>query len=111
MRYHDHLDSHRDLALSAEREFLMDEYRARLGCAPPLTLLVGLSPLVANAVLTRAILLKKPLEDAMRTPLTERWSRELTSVGRAGAPEGMADFGLLAELAHHEVEVIRVGGG
>lgn len=111
MHYHDHLDSHRDMALSSEREFLMDEYRTRFGCAPPLALLVGLSPLVANALLTRAILLKRPLKDATRSLHAEQRLSGFPSVSRAGTPEGMADFGLFTEPAYHTVEVVRVGGG
>ena len=101
MRYHDHLDTHRNGSISAEREFLMDEYRARFGCAPPVSRLVGLSSLVANALLTRAILLRRPLEE----------SHLGNSVGRAGAPESMTDPGFFAELTHHEVKVAGISGG
>jgi hypothetical protein len=49
--------------ISAEFHFLMDEYFAELGCAPPIRRLVSLPALVAVALLTKAILLKRPIED------------------------------------------------
>ena len=105
MRYHDHLDTHRDGSISAEREFLMDEYRTRFGCAPPVSRLVGLSTLVANALLARAILLRRPLDEGQSGQGPE------DSVRGAGAPEGMADPGFFAELSHHEVKIARISGG
>ena len=49
--------------ISAEFHFLMDEYFSELGCAPPIRRLVAMPAMMAVALLTKAILLKRPIED------------------------------------------------
>lgn len=49
--------------ISAEFHFLMEEYFAKLGCAPPIGHLVSVPGMMAVALLSEAILLKKPIAD------------------------------------------------
>lgn len=60
---HDPLAESASNMLSAEFHFLMDEYFSELGCAPPIRRLVAMPAMMAVALLTKAILLKRPIED------------------------------------------------
>lgn len=49
--------------LSAEFHFAMDEYWQKLGCPPPIQILVDLPALLAIALLKRAISLRTPINE------------------------------------------------
>lgn len=98
MRYRDHFESRRDDRMNAEFDFLMDEYASRLGCAPPVRLLGQLPGIMANALLTRAILLKKPIDEVVgHFPEAQRIG-VLGLVAGAGAPERLRDLGAVREI-------------
>ena len=92
MQYREHLENRRDQG-SAEFGFLLDEYAVRLGCAPPVRLLGQLPGIMANALLTRSILMKKPIEEAVACASGTTNHDMLALVAGAGAPERLADLG------------------
>lgn len=49
--------------LAAEFHFAMDEYWQKLGCPPPIQILVNLPALLAIALLKRAIFLGTPINE------------------------------------------------
>lgn len=68
MNHFDQLAEPSSNMLSAEFHFLMDEYFSELGCAPPIRRLVTMPAMMAVALLTKAILLKRPIEDFSPAP-------------------------------------------
>ncbi|MEY4685054.1 MAG: hypothetical protein RLZ25_1513 [Pseudomonadota bacterium] len=63
MSHSDHLANPSNFMISAEFHFLMDEYFSELGCAPPVAHLVNIPAVMAVALLSKAILLKRPIEE------------------------------------------------
>ena len=71
MNHFDKLAEPSSNTLSAEFQFLMDEYFSELGGAPPIRRLVTMPAMMAVALLTKAILLKRPIEDFSPTLIVE----------------------------------------
>ena len=92
MKYREYLETRSGVWGSAEFEFLMDEYAMRLGCAPPVRLLGQLPAIMANALLTRSIIIKKPIEEIVGCLPSSQGLDVLSLVAGAGAPECLADL-------------------